>query len=146
MPQESSSQQQREIPQDSLQVLFDLKIAEGIDTNGKGWRVNVVEHLRLRVPSEARGAWIQAELESWDPWLRQQHGFLGREILWDSELQEGILMIHWADRQAWKAIPEHQVLAIQKTFEIRARQLLNLPNDSPNPFPLVHSSETSFDP
>ena len=41
--------------------------------------VAVVEHLRLQVPLESREQWMAAERGSWDPWLKQQPGFLGRD-------------------------------------------------------------------
>jgi len=55
----------------------------------------VVEHLRLKVPAEARQAWISAEQGSWEPWLAQQKGFLDRQLLWDPATEEGTLLIRW---------------------------------------------------
>ena len=55
--------------------------------------VVVVEHLRLKVPAEARQAWISAEQGSWEPWLAQQQGFLDRQLLWDPTTEEGTLCL-----------------------------------------------------
>ena len=128
---------------DALEVLIDLDLKEGPDTEGIGWKVTVVEHLRLQVSAEAKSAWIEAELQTWDPWLRHQKGFLGREVLWDQHRQEGVLLIHWANRQDWLAIPETTVAAIQDEFEAAAKRILSLPPHSGNPFPLVYAGEHS---
>lgn len=131
------------LQRDALEVLIDLDLSEGPEAEGPGWDVTVVEHLRLHVPAHAREAWIEAELQTWDPWLRQQQGFVGREVLWDHRRQEGMLLIHWANRQDWQAIPEATVAAIQDRFEAAAKQILCLPPHSDNPFPLVYSGEAS---
>jgi hypothetical protein len=62
--------------------------------------------------------------------------------LWDYRLQEGVLLIHWANRQDWIAIPEAIVAAVQERFEAVAKQMLSLPAHSENPFPLVYAGET----
>ena len=101
--------------------------------------VVVVEHLRLKVPAEARQAWINAEQGSWEPWLAQQPGFLGRDLLWDAEREEGTLLIRWASREQWKAIPLAEVEAVQERFEQLARQATGTRQG--NPFPLVFEGE-----
>ncbi len=100
--------------------------------------VAVVEHLKVKVPAEARPAWLAAEQQSWEPWLRQQDGFLGRELLWDSEREEGTLLIRWASREQWKAIPEAEIEAVQQRFE---RLAMAATGSSSNPFPLVFEGE-----
>lgn len=134
---------QADLRRDDLEVLIDLTLREGPETEGKGWEVTVVEHLRLQVPADAKEVWIEAELQTWDPWLREQTGFLGREVLWDNHRQEGVLLIHWANRLDWKAIPEATVTAIQDRFEALAKEMLSLPSHSENPFPLLYAGETS---
>lgn len=102
-----------------------------------------MEHLRVRVRANARAAWLQAETHTWEPWLRRQGGFLGRELFWDAEREEGILLIRWSSREQWKAIPPEAVEAVQRQFEAMAHQLLAAA-DRPaptNPFPLVHAGE-----
>ena len=58
----------------------------------------IIEYLRLRVPQKDRNAWLIAEQKSWEPWLKEQKGFLGRQLLWDAEREEAILLISWATR------------------------------------------------
>ena len=101
--------------------------------------VVVVEHLRIKVPADGRQAWLQAEQGSWEPWLQTQDGFLGRELLWDSEREEGTLLIRWASREQWKAIPEADVEAVQTRFEELAREATGQRHG--NPFPLVFEGE-----
>ena len=101
--------------------------------------VVVVEHLRIKVPADGRQAWLQAEQGSWEPWLQTQDGFLGRELLWDSEREEGTLLIRWASREQWKAIPEADVEAVQTRFEELARAATG--QRQGNPFPLVFEGE-----
>lgn len=124
-----------------LQVLKGLERQEGWKTAESNTLVAVVEHLRLKVPAGGREAWLQAELETWDPWLRQQKGFVEREVLWDSAREEGILLIHWADPDDWKAIPALEVAAIQDSFEAAAKRCLGLSPHSDNPFPLIFAGE-----
>jgi uncharacterized protein (TIGR03792 family) len=118
--------------------------AQGATTEPPG---PVVEHLRVKVPADARGAWLQAEEESWGPWLQRQDGFLGRDLLWDAEREEGLLLIRWRSRRQWLAIPERDIAAVQRQFEASARRALALdpaagegPTAS-NPFPLVFAGE-----
>ncbi|MCP9808047.1 TIGR03792 family protein [Cyanobium sp. HWJ4-Hawea] len=99
----------------------------------------VVEQLRLKVPSESRQAWLEAEQGSWEPWLEQQPGFLGRQLLWDPQRQEGTLLIRWASREQWKAIPEADLSAVQQRFEELARA--GTKTALGNPFPLVFEGE-----
>lgn len=135
--------EQREIQREGLEALIAVDVREGPEAEGEGWQVSVVEHLRLQVPADARQAWLAAELQTWDPWLREQKGFMRRELLWDGARQEGVLLIHWSNRDDWKAIPESEVTAIQQQFESSAKQILSLPSQSENPFPLVFAGESS---
>lgn len=101
--------------------------------------VVVVEHLRVKVPAEAVEAWIAAERGSWEPWLEQQSGFLDRQLLWDPEREEGTLLIHWRNREAWKAIPQAEIEQVQQRFEALARQATG--GADANPFPLVFEGQ-----
>jgi uncharacterized protein (TIGR03792 family) len=120
----------------------DLAIAEQ-PPDGQGgsgpFEVAVVEHLRVKVPAEGRQAWLEAERGSWEPWLAQQPGYLGRDLLWDAEREEGTLLIRWASREQWKAIPLAEVEAVQERFERLAR--LATGSRQGNPFPLVFEGE-----
>jgi uncharacterized protein (TIGR03792 family) len=116
----------------------DVAIATNAKPGGQ-LEVVVVEHLRIKVPADGRAAWLQAEQGSWEPWLKQQDGYLGRDLLWDSEREEGTLLIRWASREQWKAIPEAEVEAVQERFEQLAREATG--QGQGNPFPLVFEGE-----
>ena len=118
----------------------DVRFAAFADPEG-GYDVAVIEHLRLSVPEQGREAWLEAERGSWEPWLAQQMGFLGRDLLWDPETEEGTLLIRWSSRQAWKAIPSEQVAEVQDRFEQLAREAMALSQEMDNPFPLVFEGE-----
>ena len=116
----------------------DVAIAEVELPNGE-YDVAVVEHLRVKVPAAGRQAWLEAERGSWEPWLAQQPGYLGRELLWDGEREEGTLLIRWASRAQWKQIPEAEIEAVQERFEQLARQATG--ENQGNPFPLLFEGE-----
>ena len=116
----------------------DVAIAEQ-QLPGGSFEVAVVEHLRVKVPAEARQAWLDAERGSWDPWLQRQQGYRGRDLLWDPEREEGTLLIRWASRDQWKAIPQQEVEAVQERFEQLAREATGTRQG--NPFPLVFEGE-----
>ena len=101
----------------------------------------VIEQLRLRVPGPHRELWLQAEASSWQPWLEQQQGFLGRDLFWDPEREEGLLLIRWNSREQWKAIPQAEVLRVQARFEAEVNQALNRPAEAPPLFPLLAEGE-----
>jgi uncharacterized protein (TIGR03792 family) len=116
----------------------DLAFAEQQRVGG-AFEVAVVEHLRVKVPAEARQAWLEAERGSWEPWLERQPGYLGRDLLWDAEREEGTLLIRWANRDQWKAIPLAELEAVQERFEQMAREATG--SRQGNPFPLVFEGE-----
>ena len=101
----------------------------------------VIEQLRLGVPEPHRELWLQAEASSWQPWLEQQQGFLGRDLYWDPQRQEGVLLIRWATREQWKSIPEDEVLRVQALFEAEVNQALDRVTDAPPLFPLLAEGE-----
>ena len=104
-----------------------------------GEAVAVVEHLRLQVPRESREQWMEAERGSWEPWLKQQPGFLGRDLFWDPATEEGTLLIRWSSRKAWKSISMSDVETVQERFEMLAREATG--QRQGNPFPLVFEGE-----
>ena len=99
----------------------------------------VVEHLRLQVPRESRDQWMAAERGSWEPWLNQQPGFMGRDLFWDPVTEEGMLLIRWSSRKTWKSISMTEVETVQERFETLARELTG--QHQGNPFPLVFEGE-----
>ena len=122
--------------------LFDLSVRHaGGHGPAAGDVVEIVEHLRVKVPAGAREAWLAAEQRTWEPWLEAQAGFLGRDLFWDSVREEGILLIHWASREQWQAIPTGEVRQVQERFEACARQVLAGWAGEANPFPMLFSGE-----
>ncbi len=100
---------------------------------------SIIEHLRLKVTSKDQAAWLKAERGSWGPWLSKQKGFLGRQLLWDKERQEAIVLITWANRDLWKDIPQEELDLVQEKFEKIARSETG--QQSGNPFPLEFAGE-----
>jgi uncharacterized protein (TIGR03792 family) len=105
-------------------------------------QVEVIEHLRVLVPAAARQAWLEAEQASWEPWLQRQPGYLGRELHWDGARQEGQLLIRWASREQWYAIPRDDIEQVQAHFEQLAHDALERLGVLPQPLPSPPSSLT----
>ena len=103
--------------------------------------VGVIEQLRLRVPTPHRELWLEAEARSWQPWLERQDGFLGRDLYWDPQRQEGVLLIRWSSREQWKSIPDQEVLRVQERFEAVVNQALDRDVEAPPLFPLLAEGE-----
>jgi len=64
----------------------------------------VIEELRLKVPADVKAAWLNAEKEIWEPWLSSQDGFLGRQLFWDKEKEEALILVNWKSKKLWKSI------------------------------------------
>lgn len=118
--------------------LSETEVRAGAD-HQVGEEAAVVEYLRLHVPHEGREHWMVAESGSWEPWLKQQPGFLGRDLFWDPAAQEGTLLIRWSSREAWKSISMAEVETVQERFETLAREQTG--QRQGNPFPLVFEGE-----
>ena len=98
----------------------------------------VIEELRLKVPADGKAAWLNAEKEIWDPWLSSQDGFLGRQLFWDKEREEALILVNWKSKKLWKSIPMSEVNIVQVKFEDNVKTALNV---SENPFELVYEGE-----
>ena len=101
----------------------------------------VIEQLRLKVPESQVQIWLEAEQQTWQPWLEQQKGFLGRDIAWDPAHEEGQLLIHWATRDQWKAISSDAVERVQRQFDSVVNAALGRSATAESPFPLVLEGE-----
>ena len=101
----------------------------------------VIEQLRLTVPASHRELWLQAEASSWQPWLEQQSGFEGRQLFWDPQREEGLLLIRWSSREQWKAIPAAEVERVQEVFEAQVNQALKRDPAAEPLFPLLAEGE-----
>ena len=98
----------------------------------------VIEELRLKVPANAKEAWLNAEKEIWDPWLSSKDGFLGRQLFWDKKKEEALILVNWKSKKLWKSIPMSEVNIIQGKFEDNVKTALNV---SKNPFELIYEGE-----
>ena len=98
----------------------------------------VIEELRLKVPSDVKTAWLNAEKEIWDPWLSSQDGFLGRQLFWDKEKEEALILVSWESKKLWKSIPLSEVNVIQEQFEDNVKTSLKVEE---NPFELIYEGE-----
>ena len=91
----------------------------------------VIEELRLKVPTDVKAAWLNAEKEIWEPWLSSQDGFLGRQLFWDKEKEEALILVNWKNKKLWKSIPMADVNKVQERFEESIKTSLNVRE---NPF------------
>ena len=98
----------------------------------------VTEELRLKIPSKFKKIWLQAEKEVWEPWLSIQDGFLGRQIFWDKEKEEALILVNWENKKLWKSISMKEVNEIQEKFEENVKTSLNI---NVNPFELIYEGE-----
>ena len=98
----------------------------------------VTEELRLKVPADAKAAWLNAEKEIWEPWLSTQDGFLGRQLFWDKKKEEALILVNWRSKKLWKSIPMSEVNVIQQKFEDNVKTALKVKK---NPFELIYEGE-----
>ena len=98
----------------------------------------VTEELRLKVPADAKATWLNAEKEIWEPWLSSQDGFLGRQLFWDKEKEEALILVTWKSKKLWKSIKMSEVNLVQQKFEDNVKAALNV---SENPFELIYEGE-----
>ena len=98
----------------------------------------VYEQLRLKIPSNYKSVWLDAEKEIWEPWLSKKNGFLGRQIFWDKKNEEALILVKWKNKKLWKNIPMDEVNQIQKKFEENVISSLNIDE---NPFLLIFEGE-----
>lgn len=77
----------------------------------------VIELLKFQVPREARANYIQKDSEIWTTTLAKYPGFLGKEV-WTNpnDPTELILIIRWATREQWQAIPGEDLQIIAAKF------------------------------
>ena len=98
----------------------------------------VIEELRLKVPADVKAVWLDAEQEIWEPWLSSQDGFLGRQLFWDKEKEEALILLNWKSKKLWKSIPMSEVNVVQEKFEDNVKTALKVEE---NPFELIYEGE-----
>ena len=98
----------------------------------------VIEELRLKVPARFKEIWLKTEKKIWEPWLSSQDGFLGRQLFWDKEKEEALILVNWKSKKLWKSIPMSEVNVVQQKFEDNVKAALNVGD---NPFELIYEGE-----
>ena len=98
----------------------------------------IIEELRLKVPADYKKIWLNAEKIIWEPWLSSQDGFLGRQLFWDKEKEEALILVNWKSKKLWKSIPMSEVNVVQQKFEDNVKAALNV---GENPFELIYEGE-----
>ena len=98
----------------------------------------VIEELRLKVPADLKASWLNAEKEIWEPWLSSQDGFLGRQLFWDKEKEEALILVNWKSKKLWKSISMSEVKIVQEKFEDNVKTALKV---NENPFELIYEGE-----
>ena len=98
----------------------------------------VIEELRLKVPDKFKEVWLKAENQVWEPWLSSQDGFMGRQLFWDKEKEEALILVNWKSKKLWKSIPISEVNVVQEKFEESVKTALNVRE---NPFELIYEGE-----
>ena len=99
---------------------------------------NIVEELRLSVPSKYKEIWLKAEQEVWEPWLSKQDGFLGRQIFYNQKKGEALLLVKWNNRKIWKNISDEEVNKMQRIYEENVMSSLGVET---NPFEFIYEGE-----
>jgi uncharacterized protein (TIGR03792 family) len=92
-----------------------------------------VEVLQMPVSAGQRQCWRQAEEAHWEPWLEKQAGYRGRELLWDPERQQAVVLVGWQSQQQWDAIPASSIGSTEEAFNAQLRQCLGVKAEAPLP-------------
>ncbi|MBD0335465.1 MAG: TIGR03792 family protein [Cyanobacteria bacterium Co-bin13] len=78
----------------------------------------VIEWLKFRMAPENRERYVELDSEIWTAALSQYPGFVSKEVWIDPhEAGELILVIRWATREQWKAIPEADLARVTERFD-----------------------------
>tara|TARA_B100000212_G_scaffold326416_1_gene288885 strand:- start:144 stop:581 length:438 start_codon:yes stop_codon:yes gene_type:complete len=117
-----------------FQSNFAITFASPMNTSNK----NIVEELRLSVPLKYKETWLKAEEEVWEQWLSKQDGFLGRQIFYNQNKEEALLLVKWKNRNLWKNISDEEVNKVQKIYE---ETVVNSLGVETNPFEFIYEGE-----
>ena len=98
----------------------------------------IIEELRLSIPAEYKKVWLRAENEIWEPWLSEQKGYEGRQIFYNEEKEEALVLVKWQNKALWKSISMDEVNQIQEIFEENIKENLNKSN---YPFKFIYEGE-----
>ena len=98
----------------------------------------VIEELRLKIPLDFKETWLEAEGNIWEPWLSKQEGYLGRQIFWNKEKEEALILVNWRNKKLWKSISIKEVNEIQERFEENVKKSLKV---NVSPFQIIYEGE-----
>ena len=121
-----------------LSFSFESQAVFSLNMDSNNTDLCVIEELRIQVPSDLKQTWLKAEREVWDPWLSMQDGFLGRQIFWNKDKEEALILVNWKNKKLWKSISIEEVNKIQEKFEDNVKTSLDV---DVNPFKLVYEGE-----
>ncbi len=80
----------------------------------------IIEWLKVKIAAAQREQFIQLDDEIWTAALAQNPGFLGKDIWIDpTKSDELVLVIRWANREAWKSIPAASLEQTERKFAQR---------------------------
>jgi uncharacterized protein (TIGR03792 family) len=77
----------------------------------------VIEWLKVWVSQTAREAFIQKDEAIWSRALARCPGYLGK-MVWinPKDPEELVLVIQWADRESWSAVPQDYLEETERLF------------------------------
>jgi uncharacterized protein (TIGR03792 family) len=77
----------------------------------------VVEWIQYQVPPAVQAKFIEKDEQIWTAFLSAQPGFLSKEVLVSAkQLNEILILVHWASREAWFGIARSQLERVQAQF------------------------------
>ena len=121
-----------------ISIIIQSNLADALALSMNKLNGNIVEELRLSVPSKYKEIWLKAEQEVWEPWLSKQDGFLGRQIFYNRKKEEALLLVKWESRNLWKNISNEEVDKMQKIYEENVTSSLGVKT---NPFEFIYEGE-----
>jgi len=121
-----------------ISIIFQSNLTNAFALSMNKLNENIVEELRLSVPSKYKETWLKAEREVWEPWLSEQDGFLGRQIFYNQKTGEALLLVKWENRNLWKNISNEEVNKMQKIYEKTVTSSLGVET---NPFKFIYEGE-----
>ena len=63
---------------------------------------------------------------------------MGRQLFWDKEKEEALILVNWKSKKLWKSIPMSKVNVVQEKFEDKVKTALKVEE---NPFELIYEGE-----
>ena len=63
---------------------------------------------------------------------------MGRQLFWDKEKEEALILVNWKSKKLWKSISMLEVNVVQQKFEDNVKTALNV---GENPFKLIYEGE-----